>query len=226
MPMSSLELVAACQQKGFLSKEAAARVLEQRELLIKEAMRKAAAGFFGALRSRPASKAGKVGKGFLERLKVGGRTPIPEHMGETSWTDVTANLAKMMALAGMTAGATAGIGGLMRHSRQLQDNKSIATSYTKMFDEYPKLKEIEDERPGLVQRNFGVLARYAPSLAAEPSVAGAWVQSTALMGHIDANSIKNLAETQRRIDEVHEGRKPFKFAPLRATEFAAKAMMG
>jgi len=212
-----------------MSKEAAAEVLQQRERLIKKEMGKYASRLFQSMRGLPRKEpSGGLG-GFFEKLKVGGRTPPPPIKGDppetAGWSDVAANLGKMMALAGMTAGATAGIGGLMRHSRDKKLKTEIDMSYKQMFKEHPVLKELEEDDPGRVRRHFGVLARYAPSLAADPTVAGTWVTSTAQLGQIQPADIKNLAETQSRIDEAREDRGPMKMAPLKAGEFAAKALM-
>lgn len=217
--MTSLELLAECQRQGYLSKEAAAEVLEIRERLIKRAMRGAALKWLRGVRRTPPPPA--KAPGFIEKMRHGGQTlGSRQPTADVGWSDVAANLAKMMALAGMTAGATAGIGGLIRHSQDKKLKKEIESSYGKMFTEYPKLKEMDR---GRVQRHFGVLARYAPSMAADPTVAGSWVQSTTQMGQVNTGDIKNLAETQRRIDEAHD-RSGFKTAPLKAGEFATKAM--
>jgi hypothetical protein len=232
MPKSSLQLIAECQQRGLLSKQAAAQVLEQREQLIKQAMAKYANRLFKALRSfrsPPPDKSAKAGKGLLEKFRFGGRTPAKMKDGVAEpvagWSDVAANLGKMMALAGLTAGATAGIGGIMRHSKDKKLKAEIDTSYKNMFKEHPQLKDIQENDPGRVRRHFGVLARYAPSLAADPTVAGSWVAATAQLGQINTGDIKNLAETQRRIDETREDHGVMKMAPMKAGEFAAKAMM-
>ena len=229
MPKTSMQLIAECQRRGLLDKTAAADLLRQREHLIKQAMKKHAGSFFRALRKAPPPRgAQQVGKGFWAKLKVGGKTP--GRMGKdgpqevAGWSDVAANLGKMMALAGLTAGATAGIGGLMRHSRDRKLKVEIDRSYKQMFKEHPQLKELEDEDPGRVRRHFGVLARYAPSLAADPTVAGSWVASTAQLGQVGAGDIKNLAETQSRIDDAREDRGSMKMAPLKAGELAAKMM--
>lgn len=229
MTKSSLQLIAECQQRGLLSKEASSQLLEQREQMIKNAMKKAAAGMFGKLlrRKQPLPvPAPPVGKGILGKLKHGGRTPeVPGKSPVAGWSDVIANLGKMMALAGMTAGATAGVGGLINRSRGKKLRGEIDRSYLKMFKEHPQLKDLEEEKPGIARRHFGVLARYAPSLAADPVVAGQWVSSTATLGQLNIGDIKNLAEIQRQVDQSREDRGPMSQAPLKATEFATKAMM-
>lgn len=241
MPKSSLQLIAACQQQGLLSKEAAADLLRQRDQLIKQAMKKHAGNLFKSLRAlKGVSSKGKEsltaaspkGNSFLAKFRHASRTPPklddlgkPITGGETGWSDVAANLGKMMALAGMTAGATAGIGGLLRNSKDKKLKAEIDVSYKQMFREHPRLKDLEEDDPGRVRRHFGVLARYAPSLAADPTVAGSWVSATAQLGQVGASDIKNLAETQARIDESREDRGPMKMAPLKMGEMAAKSMM-
>ena len=215
--MTSLELLAECQRRGYLSKEAAAEVLATRERMIKAARMRRAFDFIRGIRKAPEPV--KKAPGFLEKMRRGGATAGDE-AAKGGWSDVAANLAKMMALAGMTAGATAGVGSAMRHSRDKKLKKDIKSSYKEMFSEYPKLKEMDR---GRVQRHFGVLARYAPSMAADPTVAGSWVQSTTQMGQVNTGDIKNLAETQRRIDESKETG-GLNTAPLKAGEFATKAM--
>jgi hypothetical protein len=242
MPKSSLQLIAACQQQGLISKEASADLLRQRDQLIKQAMKKHAGNFFKSLKALggKASKGGRElptaapkGNSFLAKFRHAGRTPAKtiDDMGKAvpagrpEWSDVAANLGKMMALAGMTAGATAGIGGLLRNSKDKKLKREIDISYKQMFKEHPRLKDLEEDDPGRVRRHFGVLARYAPSLAADPTVAGSWVSATAQLGQVGASDIKNLAETQARIDESREDRGSMKMAPLKMSELAAKSMM-
>lgn len=231
MAKSSLNLIAECQRRGLISKEAAAQLLSEREELLKYAMRGAAKRMFGALRGgkspamEAAAAAPAVGKNLRDKLSVGGLTGVGKGEGAAQWKDVAANLGKMMALAGLTAGATAGIGGVMRHSKDKKLRKEIDRSYGKMFDEHPSLKDIEEHDPGRVRRHFGVLARYAPSLAADPTVAGTWVQATSQVGQINTGDIKNLAETQSRIDDAREDRGKISIAPMKIGDFH-KAITG
>lgn len=233
MAKSSLQLIAECQQRGLISKEAAAELLSEREELLKQAMKGAAKKMFGALRSAksPAAEAAEaaaaapaVGKRMRDKMSVGGLTGVGKG-GVAQWNDVAANLGKMMALAGLTAGATAGIGGVMRHSKDKKLRKEIDRSYNKMFIEHPRLKDIEEQDPGRVRRHFGVLARYAPSLAADPTVAGTWIHATAQVGQINTGDIKNLAETQSRIDDAREDRGKISIAPMKIGDFH-KAITG
>lgn len=244
MPPTSMQLIADAQERGLLSKEAAEQVGAQRDQLIRQAMRKLAAELvemittgslakeagIGSIIDRfrsagpAAAKAAPKAEGFLAKLKHGGRTG--SEAGGVGWGDVVGNLGKMMALAGLTAGATAGVQSIGRHHRDSKLNDQIQTSYSQMFNEYPKLRDIEERSPGRIQRHFGVLTQFAPSLAATPTVAGAFIQSSAQMEQIDVGAIKNLAETQSRIDEMNEKRHGIRgVTPLKAGEFAAKAML-
>ena len=233
MTRTSLQLIGSCCQRGLLSKEAATEVLETRDRLIKQAMAKHASRLFGILRKTTApattNKAKKSifdkfrGSGGLTPPKKGGKDATPD---QAQWSDVASNLGKMMALAGLTAGATAGASGIMKSRKDKSLRKDIDASYKRMFIEHPDLKDVEEHDPGRVRRHFGVLARYAPSLAADPTVAGTWVQATSKMGQINTSDIKNLAETQNRIDDAQEDRGRIKLSPLQVGTFATKAMMG
>jgi hypothetical protein len=232
MAKSSLHLIAECQQRGLISKEAAAKILSDREQLLKQAMRGAAKRLFGAMRGgkHPAHEAAEalpaVGKRMRDKMSIGGLTGVGgKSESRAQWSDVAANLGKMMALAGLTAGATAGIGGVIRHSKDKKLRGEIDKSYNKMFVEHPGLKDIEEHDPGRVRRHFGVLARYAPSLAADPTVAGTWVQATSQVGQINTGDIKNLAETQSRIDDAREDRGKISIAPMKISDFS-KAITG
>lgn len=229
---TSAELLAACTKSGLLSKEAVVAVASTRERLIKHALQKEAAGLWAKLRGGFGQAAAPVvaaPKTLLDKLRTGGRTGIEAAKGaggaDPGWSDVGLNLAKMLALAGMTAGATAGVQGIMRHSRDKRVENDIQSSYQQMFNEYPELKEIKEDKPGRIERHFGVLAKFAPSLAADPTIAGSWLQTTAKTQYIGPGEVKVLAETQSRIDEMNEQRHGVRgISGLKAGEFATKAM--
>lgn len=222
MPVGSLDLIAECQRRGMLSKEAAARLIRQREDIIEAAMRKQAALLVEAMRNAPdpdeldkaagifdfgrARSAAKKSEGFLSKLKSGGLTGGGKGGGPTGWDDVGLNLTKMLGLAGLTAGASAGIGGILRHRRDKKMQGDIEASYREMYNQNPRLKEIDEQHPGKVEQRFGMLAKFAPSLAAEPAVAGHWIQTSIHQGVISPGEIRTLAETQQRIDEMKETR--------------------
>lgn len=231
MTKTSLQLIGSCHQRGLLSKEAAVELLGTRDRMIKQAMAKYAGRLFGILRkSTPIATTNKAKVSIFDKLKMGGLTPTKgkkdDIPGQVQWSDVASNLAKMMALAGLTAGATAGVSGIMKHRKDKSLRADIDASYKKMLSGNQDLKDVEEHDPGRVRRHFGVLARYAPSLAADPTVAGTWVQNTSRAGIISVSDIKNLAETQNRIDDAREDRGRIKLSPLQVGTFATKAMMG
>lgn len=75
--------------------------------------------------------------------------------------------------------------------------------YESMLEEWPALHV--DEEAG--KRLFKVLARYAPSLASDPTAAGSWVsQQKELCSErgevtVDPSQIDRLTRIQQRIDE-------------------------
>lgn len=226
--MNSLELVRRLYQEGTLTKEAALDLVRARERLVKQALRAEATRLWANIASL-SKEAGFLGggpaaggrMGFFDRLRRGGLTPAKSSANPVEWGDVGANLLKMVGIAGLSAGATAGVGALLRHRRDKALQGDIERSYEQMFNEFDKLKSLP---PEVVKTHFGVLARFAPSLAADPTVAGSFVQDTATMGIIQPRTIQTLAETQRRIDEMHEGRSPFGDHFDRGLQLAGKAV--
>lgn len=223
--MDSIKLAARCYNKGLLSKEAMIEVLKTRDRLIKEAI---------SLRmgSRYLGKGAKGGEGFMGRLKsslgMGGVERASKGAGGTpeplEWSQAVGNLVKLLGAGAALQGGAAGVGGIIKHRKDKELKGQIQESYGKMMKEYPKLQEKDR---GKVSRHFGVLARYAPSLAADPMVAGSWVQSSVDMNFIDPDAIRRLSDTQTAIDRAHEDRallKPGQFA--KGMQVAQSAMGG
>lgn len=204
--MNSVELTRHLHRQGYLSKEAAVAVLKERDKLIKEALFVEAATFF--------KKAGLVGdgiRGVMAKLRRGGKTPLPAKVHDRpGWSDVGSNLTKILALAGLTSASMAGIQSLsdLRRDKKLQSE--IQASYKAMKKEHPRIAEMDPTR---VRSNFAVLSRYAPSLAANPTVAGAFVATNVARGSVvDPATIKTLAQAQETIDKVrgsHRSIMPF-----------------
>lgn len=207
--MNSLQLAVECHKKGLLTKEALDEVLLARERLIREAMQKEAGTLFSAVRGMK-PKANGFLSGVMRGLKNEKRyvaKPGKEMMeAPKEWPEVIGSLGRLAAAASLATGLVAGGSKIMRHREEKGLQKDIENSYRDMFKEYPKLEDLDRHK---VQRHFGVLARYAPSLAANPTVAGSWVQSTAQMGYVEPASIKNLAETQAEIDQQSQRGKLF-----------------
>lgn len=224
--MSSLRLVVEAHRTGLLTKEGADEVLAQRNDLIQKAMRKVAHELVASIRVAGEVKEAGFGD-FTNRLLGKGKEVAQKATESPGWKEVGANLGKMLGLAGLTAGATAGVGAIIRHSRDKKVKGQIQSSYHEMFEQEPKLKEMSNDphQRSVIERNFGILSQFAPSLAAVPSVAGSWVRASVGQGQMSVGEIRNLAETQRRIDDMHEGRHGGpSIAPLRADQVAQTVM--
>lgn len=232
MPLSSLELTRRCGSKGLLSKEAAADVLRVRRRLYRDAMAKEAAGFFDMFK-RTGEAVSKKTAPFLDDMKktLGfAKREVPSdpatgkgYKPAMPWGEYAGQLGKLIALGAGLQGAGMAVHGLMRHSRDKDVKKDIEGSYREMFVEHPQLADLD---PKKVTRHFDVLARYAPSLAADPTVAGAWVKGTVQMGHIDATAVERLGATQALIDRHHESRSLFRPEDFHSGVSLARSALG
>lgn len=214
--MDSIKLAAACYNKGLLSKEATIEVLKTRDRLIKEAISLR----MGSMFANKAAKGAEKGEGFLGRLKGSlgmgnvekagvGTKNAPEPM---EWSQTIGNLVKLLGAGAALQGGAMGVGAIIKHRKDKDLQGQIESSYDKMMDVQPALKGVD---PGMVSRHFGVLARYAPSLAADPMVAGSWVRHSVSQNYIEPTAIRMLSDTQTSIDRAHEERsllKPGQFA--------------
>lgn len=218
--MDSIKLASLCYTKGFLSKKAMEEVLCVRERLIKEAiaMRIANPVLISAkklknLRTKPSlyeiPEIPEESLGFLGKMKksLGLGSIEKAHRGGDSsgleWSQTIGNLVKLLGAGAALQAGAAGVGGIIRHSKDKKLEGQIKNSYTEMLKVHPKLQELNRSD---VSRNFGVLARYAPSIAADPTVAGSWVVNATMSGHVDPMIIKQLSETQNSIDRAHQER--------------------
>ena len=210
----SIALLQRLQKQGLLSKEAAADVLQKREELLNAALAKQASILFRGLRQAP-----KVKKplGLLERMKLPGRTPMrgaPEDAG--GWSDVTMNLGKILALAGLTAGAatgaSAGVTGLKTSVDEKKRQRAIESSFQSVKKMVasgrsgsPGAESATNLAPAAVRRTFDVLARYAPTLASDPVVAAEYVRHQAAEEGPFATHIQDLARTEQAVRRALEG---------------------
>jgi hypothetical protein len=216
--MDSIKLAARCYHQGLLSKEAMAEVLRTRDRLIKEAINfrmLGAAAKKGAYRTGQGSaKKTDDATGFLGRIKQSlgkgsvekpRKAPGPDgdEIKGLAWSQTVGNLVKLLGAGAALQGGAAGMQGLLRHRKDKELKGQIQDSYSKMMEMQPTLKEKDRSQ---VARHFGVLARYAPSLAADPMVAGSWVNNSVSMGIVDPQSIRQLSDTQTAIDRAHESR--------------------
>lgn len=215
MTLSSLEMIERCEQRGFLSKEAAAEIRTVRKELIKQAVKK---GFLDLFQKAKAMPEPVKAKGWFEKL----REPAmhPDKGQKKVWGDVTSNLAKMLGLAGLTAGAAGGLNLGVHRMAQGRQRQMIEDSYKKIYDEEPGLHTIDPEK---VRRHFGVIARYAPSIAADPVVASSMVHSLAQRagGEIQKD-VKMLSDLEGQIRKSREMTPVVK--PEKAVGWAAKGI--
>ena len=201
--MNSLQLIVECHKRGYLSKEAAEDVLQVRDRLIKEAFtRQARRLVLELIDGHFEKEAGpKIpGASLISSLRGKAKSALGG-IKDPVWAAATSNLAKLLAFGGGISAGGAGITAI-QHSREDKAlRKKIEKAYPAMLKLHPDLNEHDPQR---VRRNFQVLATYAPSLAANPVVAGTWSVEHAQRGRIAPQEIKALAETQTAIDRSAE----------------------
>jgi hypothetical protein len=198
--MNSLQLIVECHKRGYLSKEAAEEVLVVRDRLVKEAFaRQAKVLVLELMDGHFEKEAVKIPSSILNTFRgvPGKAKSMLGGIKDPIWAAATSNLAKLMALGGGISAGGAGITAIQHSREDKAMRKKIEKAYPAMLKLHPDLNEHDPQR---VRRNFQVLATYAPSLAANPVVAGTWSVEHAQRGRIAPQEIKALAETQTAID--------------------------
>ena len=140
----------------------------------------------------------------------------------SKWSDVGANLTKILALAGLTTVGAGGVSALARIPQEKRLQREIENSY-KLMKREGRIGEMDKKT---VRNHFEVLARYAPSLAANPTVASSFVTSSVSRGLIDPMTVRTLTEAQERIDKVRGYRDKHNLPLDKATAIAQAAMGG
>lgn len=219
MALSSLELIQRCEERGLLTKEAAQEVEAIRKDLIKEAVRGSLWGKSKHVVEEGAKKAKK--KGFFDKL-FGGPELTPPKGKKSGWGDAASNIAKLMALGGLTAGATSGLNFAVGAVKDKRQRKLIQDSFGQIYNEEPGLHTADPEK---VQRTFGLIARYAPSMAADPVVAAATTHAFIQrpVGTI-MEDVKRLAEVEATITSSKKPTEVFK--PDKMVLTVTKAVSG
>lgn len=178
--MNSLQLTRHLHSQGYLSKEAAVRVLRKRDDLIKQAMRQWAESYFG-----------------IEKTAAGTRSPV-------QFTPSVKGLPGLLGLAGLVAlGTTAAKVGLNALG-DLKMKGQLNESYRQMFSEFPELKEDK----GQARKFFSMMAQYAPALASNPVIAGTWVKATSDKNIVDPRDIQQLIESQQKWEDIRTMKSP------------------
>ena len=237
--MNSIELTRKLFAEGYMSKEASIEVLKARDKIINEALYKEATAFFKTAgignilrrwRGGPATlgtSAQKANSGFWGKMQAGGKTPMRtdaegKRIG-AGWSDVGANMVKILALAGLTSAGAAGIDAVQRHRKDRNLQSEIERSYVTMQKTFPRIAEMDQAN---VRNHFEVLSRYAPSLAANPTVAGSFVSTQATRGIIDPAMVGALAKAQETIDKVRDQHGSHGLGFSSATGLASTIMSG
>ena len=195
--MNSVEVTRYLYQKGYISKEAALRILKTRKELIKEATEQATNEIFF-------EKKAIWGVGRKPPPPIPVPPKEPATAGSKIFNKSVKNILPLLGIAGLIAvgkaGAQVGLGALS----DMKLKKQVDESYNQMFKEYPELKE---EKPRAT-KFFNMMARFAPVLASNPIVAGTWVKGTMDQNLVGAPSIQQLLEAQKEWEHTRSMKSP------------------
>jgi hypothetical protein len=89
-----------------------------------------------------------------------------------------------------------GVAGVKGHLHRKKIGRDIALSREEMFEKFPELSE----NRGVSEETFDLLSRYSPSMAANPIVAGTFVQTSVGRGGDDAPPYIGPAEVKMLLD--------------------------
>jgi hypothetical protein len=195
--MNSIEVTRYLYKKGYITKDAALKILKSRQNLVKEATEQMTNEVFGFKKEAfsfpwgggppPAGPAPAVPKKNIIDFKGSAKNILP-----------------LLGLAGLislgTTGAKVGLGAIS--DSRLRG--SVRDSYEKMFSEYP---ELEDEKEKAT-KFFNMMARFSPVLASNPIVAGTWVKGTMDRNVVDPATIKSLIEAQKEWENTQAMKSP------------------
>ena len=195
--MNSIEVTRYLYKKGYITKDAALRILKTRKDLIKEATEEMTNEIFGFKKEATWPFGGSTPPPGPPAPPTPKRTPI-DLKGSAK------NILPLLGLAGLislgTTGAKVGLGAVA--DSKMRDE--VKDSYRRMFSEYPELK---DER-GSATKFFNMMARFAPVLASNPIVAGTWVKSTMDRNVVGPTEIKQLIEAQKEWENTQAMKSP------------------
>lgn len=198
--MNSVEVTRYMYQKGYISKEAALKILKHRNELVKEAVVQCTNEIFGFK---------KTAGWFLQNFGKGeakGKLPLPEKGPKALAIGKTfKNILPLLGLASLVAlGTTAAKVGLGAVSN-IRTRGNIDESYKKMFREFPELSENKPQ----ATKYFNMMARFAPALASNPLIAGTWVKGTMDANVVAPQSIQQLMEAQNEWEKIQTTKSPF-----------------
>jgi len=114
--------------------------------------------------------------------------------------------AALMALAMGARAVGEGVAGVKGHVHRKKIGRDIALSREEMFDKFPDLNETRRSS----EETFDLLSRYSPAMAANPIVAGTFVQTSVGRGGDDAPpyigpaEVKMLLENQFTAEKIRD----------------------
>ena len=108
------------------------------------------------------------------------------------------DIGRNTAIGAGTALGTLGLYGAYKGGKGLWDKVQSERSWKKLQQDHPELAD-EDTR-----EHFGVLKRYAPSLAKDPTVARGYLERAQKMNWTPHESVRELAETENAISRSQE----------------------
>lgn len=95
-------------------------------------------------------------------------------------------------------GGAAGIAALSDLGRRYALSRKHDESFKQMMEENPDIAH----DPSMAKKHFDIMAKFAPDLAANPTIAGGHVRQVMEMGNvIPADTVKNLAAAQKTYNE-------------------------
>ena len=206
--MNSIELIEECERKGLLSKEAAAELRDVRLNIYKEAgMRQAyllVDDIHGDSMPKTANIMGAL-KGFMTRAGTKAKGVAGHVVGGPEATALS-RLRTLGIIGAAAAPSAYAVDKIVENRQKNKLQTQLEKSYGQMFDMEPDLNEhVARGKRDDIRRRFQVLSTYAPSLAGNPMVAGAWVNNSMGMANpVDPNVVKQLSDTQLSIDRVGE----------------------
>lgn len=215
--MNSIEITRYLFQKGYLSKEAALKVLKKRDSLIKQATVECANEYFFEKTADQGWFSSLIGK---DKPKVSTKVGPKVQFGGS-----VKNLLPLLGLASLVAlGTTATKVGLGLAS-DVKTKGQIDKSYKQMFKEFPDLQE----NKGQATKYFNMIARFAPVLATNPIIAGTWVKGTMNQNVVDPQNIQRLMEAQGEWEKIRSMKSPllgFKQELPASKDIFSKAIVG
>lgn len=199
--MNSLDVTRYLYKKGYITKEAALRILKTRQNLFKEATEQMTNEIFGfkkegiwpfggdAPSTGPAPAPAPVKPSPKPQFRFGGAAK---------------SILPLLGLAGLvsvgTTGAKAGLSAISDAKLKSQ----VGRSYREMYKEYPELKEEKKQST----KFFNMMARFAPILASSPIVAGTWVKQMMNANVVDPVTIQQLISAQKDWENTRAMKSP------------------